>query len=299
MNNNVRKITEGAMMLAIVAVFFIVNRYYAGVFDYFLNFIIPYALIIYSARNTWKSSFALAFSILFLSLLFGTFVTFFFTSVAIVCGLVYSYGLQKGYNNTFLLLTTMFITTLSTIVSTLLLASLFGIDVIAEIKMLETILNSKSPVVIPANIVRIGYLSSVIISGIIEGIAVHLLANVILKRLKIKVNPITPINKLKLPLWFAYLSFLGPVFIVVNESIALPKPMHDMAMIIAIILFLILYVFGIIFLICYCMVKYKKNLTFIIIAVAFLTSGISTVPIVILGFLYQTTPFLKSMVGSD
>ena len=54
MNNNVRKLTDGAMMCAIVGVVLLINRQLGGLFQDMFLFLFPIPMVFYSAKYGWK-----------------------------------------------------------------------------------------------------------------------------------------------------------------------------------------------------------------------------------------------------
>ena len=56
MNNNVRRLTDGAMMLAIIGALLLINRQTAGIIETTFLFILPLPMVFYSARYGLKSS---------------------------------------------------------------------------------------------------------------------------------------------------------------------------------------------------------------------------------------------------
>ena len=58
MNKNVRRLTDGAMMIAITAVFLLLDRALANTLTYYLMFIMPLPMVFYGAKYGWKGSWA-------------------------------------------------------------------------------------------------------------------------------------------------------------------------------------------------------------------------------------------------
>ena len=56
MNQNIRKITDGAMMAAIVGVVLIINRQMAGLLQDLLLFVFPLPMVFYAAKYGMKQS---------------------------------------------------------------------------------------------------------------------------------------------------------------------------------------------------------------------------------------------------
>jgi uncharacterized protein YybS (DUF2232 family) len=55
MRKEVRKITEGAAMIALISVFLLIDRQFAGQLNVYFAWIIPLPIIIYTARYGFKA----------------------------------------------------------------------------------------------------------------------------------------------------------------------------------------------------------------------------------------------------
>ena len=56
MNNSVRKITDGAMMVALIGLFLFLNRQLAGLLDLYAAWLVPLPMVMYAVKYGWKSA---------------------------------------------------------------------------------------------------------------------------------------------------------------------------------------------------------------------------------------------------
>ena len=56
MNNSVRKITDGAMMVALIGLFLFINRQLAGLLDLYAAWLVPLPMVMYAVKYGWKSA---------------------------------------------------------------------------------------------------------------------------------------------------------------------------------------------------------------------------------------------------
>ena len=93
MNQNVRKITEGAMMVALVGVFMLIDRQFQGTFSSMFVFLLPLPMVYFGAKYGLRDSLMVLVAIIFVAFIFASpFAIFFFVAEAII-GLVYGCGI--------------------------------------------------------------------------------------------------------------------------------------------------------------------------------------------------------------
>lgn len=302
MNNNVRKITEGAMMCAIIGVILFINRQFAGLLELYFMWFVPLPIILYTAKYSLKDGLVVATSVFFLTFLFGTFQTIFYVFMALACGLSYGYGVSKHYSNLRLLIQTAVITTFLAIITSIIFASFFGYDILGEISTLKDMIVQYMPNVenqLSMDLSRIllltFYLGN-ILTGFIEAIIVHFFAMVLLKRFGYKINPMKPLNEISIPKYLAYLCFIACIVMSYIPLLNLSEKAQEVLYVLGLLGGIILFSFGFIFCIVFGMLKYKKNITFILVIVLLFTFTISLPILVVLGFLYQTTSMLDMLL---
>ena len=93
MNNSVRKITDGAMMCAIVGLLLVVNRQFAGMLEEMFLFFFPLPMVFYGAKYGMKNSWVVLFAIVLLSFIIGTPQTLFYVASESFLGMMYGAGI--------------------------------------------------------------------------------------------------------------------------------------------------------------------------------------------------------------
>ena len=268
MNRQVRKLTEGAMMCALFGLVLLINRQFAGVLELFFVYVLPLPLIVYTAKYDFKSGCICAVSIAFLTLMISSVTSIVYSLMALVIGLVYGGLCKRKASNAVLISVTMILTMILEILCCLVFASVFGYDVFADATlMMETF--SASGVVLPESMGMNFFLMiavlSVILAGILEGVLVHVLANILMKRLKIEVVPIQPISSWNVPKWIGFVCagcFLGNYAI---QLMDVAETVQLGVMAVSMVSSLVLSFFGYVACLMFGMVKYKKNLTLLLI----------------------------------
>lgn len=200
-----RKITEGAMLSAIIGVVLFLDRQTAGMFNYALYWIIPTPMIIYIAKYNIKDAMMPMTTIAVLALIIGTPVSVYYVIMANLIATWYGFSLKKQKENHILLLQSCIISILSSFITMFLFASLFGYDLSEEIVLMKETLTSMTHLfpndynmeslfaLLPAVTI-----STVVLNGVMEGILIHLITTVVLVRLKFPVKPMKSLFQLKL-----------------------------------------------------------------------------------------------------
>lgn len=222
MKQNVRVLTQGAMMLSVIGVFLVLNLQSAGLLEVYLIWLLPLPIIFYLVRFGLRAGFILSISATFLSFILGTWITVFYVVTALAVGLVYGYGVYKDKNNGWLLTWTTLVSAISLFLEMYALASFFGYDLVAETQEIINMLKGMDELVIPADmqtLVLAIYPIALLLMAFLQSLVTHLFAIVMLKRLKITTRKMNPIQNYRLPLWAAILALIGLFMgVLMNQS---------------------------------------------------------------------------------
>lgn len=210
MNQRVRKLTEGAMMIALIGIALIVNRQLANAFDAYLMWILPFPVMVYVIRYGVSNGVVASVSALAISFLFALPQTVFYTAASCVIGLVYGYGIRHQKSNGWLLGYTIVCSTIVMMVTTLLFAAIFGYDLAEEIRLL-TDMAAAMQVSVAATTIRTLVIVSLLLSCVLEGILIHMLAFLFLRRLKIEFPQFKPLGSYRGPRWLAVMTLISLV----------------------------------------------------------------------------------------
>ena len=304
MNNNVRKLTDGAMMTAIVGVLLLINRQFGGLFEESFLFLFPLPMVFYSAKYGMKDSWLTFVAIILLTIVLGTPQTLFYVASESLIGLIYGSGIYKGSDTRKLVLLTMLISVIANIFSTIIYAQFFGYNIVEEMKEIQNVLVStfeSQGVSIPStinlsNFIFTALIVATIMTGVMQAFITHVLARILLKRMNFKIEPATPAWKYFPPLWSGYLAFAGACAYFYCVARPLPNELLNSAMIglgMCGVLYLIVY--GYIAIIVYARLNMPKYRFFAVLFALFLIVSMPMVMITI-GFLYITTSWHKRML---
>lgn len=213
MNRQILKITEGAIYCSLVMVFLFINLQTGLFLESMMYWLLSFPIIIYGVKYGFKANLVLCFAILLVSLMFSSFTTIFYVISAMIVGVVYAYGVRRKVGSSGLMLISLIFNFISIIVSTLLLASLFGYSLEEDIALVQSIVDlfalSNLDVMSLVMIVSVVY---ALILALLQGFVIHYGSVILLKRLRItSIESKSPIF-LVLPQWVKYVCIACFVF---------------------------------------------------------------------------------------
>ncbi len=207
MRKDVRKITEGAAILAILGLYMIMDRQTAGFLNASLTWVVPLPLLVYTAKYGLKDAlipYVAAFLLSFI--LSGNYVTIVMMVMYGTIGLVYGWGIWRKWDNRVLFTMTVFATGIIYFLSFILFAAFFGYDMNEELITMTNIMENMS---IATDALLIEYMRTALVIGlfvgaVLEAFIVHMLGRVLLSRMKILIPVATPLEKFYFPKWLGW-----------------------------------------------------------------------------------------------
>jgi uncharacterized protein YybS (DUF2232 family) len=142
--NNVRKLTEGAILLAAFTVLLLITIY-APVIGVIVNFVLPIPFILFAAKNDWKSILVFTIAGLLISFIAGAIVALPLTLTYGITGAVMGYFIQKNKSRTSVLIAGSLIFLVSLIIQYVVSAAFFHFNFVDElIKTMRDSLSTSS-----------------------------------------------------------------------------------------------------------------------------------------------------------
>lgn len=304
--NQTKKITQGAMMLAILGALILIDRMLGYFFDIMVVLIVPVIIIMYSGMNTFKDGAILSVGILIIAFLLGNLqITYMiYVPVGIVTGLSYAFGIKKNLDKRTLMFISIGTYVLGEIIATFVVYPILGFPIsqmlneyLAALEESSNILGVNYTEVFTmagldiTKIIGVVYVVSTILVGLMEGILIHLLSVFLLKRFKIKDLGTTNIWDIKPNPILAYVSLAATSLIFVAGNVE-NQTLYYTMVIVSIFGAIILFYFGYIFVILYSVIVLKRNLGGLFVVLAFFVPSLLLV-LVVLGFLYAAGPLRK------
>lgn len=200
------------MMVAIFGVFVLMNRQTAGMLDGILTFIYPIPMVAYAAKFGGRSSIPVAISMALLTLLLGSVSMAYYALSQALIGLVFGLCLHARVETNKTVLLLMVLSAVSNILTTVVFASVFGYNIVAEVEELQSLMNTaitQSGMEIPDGLITTDFLSriyiiSMVLGGVIQGFLVYEISLLILRRLRIPIERPKPITRFFPPVWTGF-----------------------------------------------------------------------------------------------
>ena len=224
MNKQTRKIAEGAMMCAIVGLVLFINRQLGNMLEYFMYWVLTFPILVYTAKYGVHNALVPSVSMLLLSFMISSPTTIFYLFSCIVVGLVYGGGVRKGWKNGTLLVFSGIFTFFSYLVTTVLLAAVFGYDPAEDIELVKTILelmNIHTGIDLMKTVTIIVVLVAVLMS-VLQTMCIHMIGNILLSRLHIRVHPMNNILSIRASKWNGWLILV--IWVLLQWKCAKIKP---------------------------------------------------------------------------
>lgn len=193
-------------MVAIVGMLLFLNRQLAGMIELVMYWILTFPILIYTARYGVKSAWVPAISMVLISFMIAQPSTIFYLISCTLIGMLYGYGVRKKWKNGTLLTITGVFTFVSYFITTIAFAAFFGYDPAEDIQLVQELLKlTNVHLNIPiGKIVTFFLVTTAVLMSILQTMCIHMISNVVLKRMKISVTPMKSIFEIRAPKWLGY-----------------------------------------------------------------------------------------------
>lgn len=251
MNNKVKALTQGALMVALMGVFLVINRQTGEMLEFYGAFILPLPLIVYASQYGGKASMIPLVAITLLSMMIGLPTSVFTVLHASITGVIYGYGVYHRKSDRFLLGTITVATIIYYVVTTWLLASIFNIDLQAEALSIINFIQSQgyTNIMGMSMVKAVSYLlpNLIIFTAILQALLIHMLARVLLNRLHLVLMPAITFYQLIIPKWLGWFLLINLCIAAGANMLQLNIPMADLFNFVAITSLLIFIMYGLLY----------------------------------------------------
>ena len=217
MNTRTQQLTYGAMITALFGMLLLLNRQTGGFMEEMLVYVFPIPMAAYTAKFGGRPGLPVLASMSLIAFLCGTFTSVFYAISQACVGAVLGTRLFHKKDLTRTLLLVMFLSALSSILTTIVLASLFGYDLKAEMLEFQNMMTKmaeQTGMVIPEDffstqaLMRL-FIISALFMGAVQGYIVYVLSLLVLRRLRYPVPQPKPLSAYQPPAWSGWLGLAG------------------------------------------------------------------------------------------
>lgn len=188
--NEVKKITLGAMMLALIGVLLLFNTLSAGLVLGIISFVVPIPYIFYTREYGLKAGLILLFSNLVMGLVIAPIEQVVLCILYGIIGIIYGYGVFKGLNDKIIFFFTLIGTIIVYIITMILFGAIFGYDIASEIKFLVDMVNDMYggqtglQTSVLNNLASFTFFLFIVFQAVLEAFVIHMLATLLFMYLK-------------------------------------------------------------------------------------------------------------------
>ena len=307
-DSKTHSLTYGAMIIAIFGMLLLINRQTGSMFEEVFLYIFPIPMVAYAAIYGWKKGLPVFVGMCLISFLCGSITSIFYAISQAFIGLAFGTSLNHKRDMTRTLLMVMILSTLANILSTVVLASLFGYNLTAEVTELREMmlgafrkageLNGTQGSVqevqtmqVLESMLSFDYLKrmfviAMVFLGAMQGFVVYQLSLLILRRLQFPLERPKALILYYPPRWLGYVAFTLFLIYYVTTAFPLhPEALQDVAQTLGMFGYLFLFVFGIIacFHMVYAWVARSRLLALFLTVVAMF---LMPLPLLLVGFWY-------------
>lgn len=302
--NKTKKLTQGAMLLAIVGALMLIDRQLSFLFEDVIILAIPVVITIYSAMYTIKDGSILCVGLIALAILFGSLNTYMYMPIAIVVGLGVSYAVKKDMDRRRITAMAMLLYIIGEIFIIYAVSPLLGIDIASQVASITETLEEMNMMTAinetlssPGTFILIIFFVSTVLLGMMEGYLTAILTAFILKRLKIKDIGLSSIFDIKLSKTAAYI-LLALSAVIFSNAFGLGGKNEIFIYIlyaISCVASIILFYFGYLFCCMYMRLRVGRKSVFMLILVIVFMFPFSYFALMIMGFLYGAGPLREKI----
>ena len=236
MNESTQKLTFGALLVAVFGVLLVLNRQTGGMLEETFIFLFPIPMVAFSARYGWKDSLPVFFCTILISIFCGIFTSAFYAIAQSFIGVVYGSCIHAKKDTTRTMLLVMGLSVISNLLSSIVLASLFGIDLQEDIAIMQQSMNetiARFSANMPADQVKAFdmllqsdfllrmMIVSIVFMGIVEGFIVCQLSLLILRRLRYPIQKPAPVASYYPPRWSGFAALI--LYLFGSAYLAMPQ----------------------------------------------------------------------------
>ena len=272
MNNQTRKITEGALMVALVGMLLFINRQLAGMLEVVMYWILTFPILIYTARYGVKDALVPATSMVLLSFMIAQPTTIFYLISCCVVGILYGYGVREKWKNRKLLWMCGILTFVTYFITTVLFASIFGYDPQDDVELVKQLLQYMNiDFGIPlGKIVAFMVVSMAVFMSALQTICIHMIANIVLKRIQIEVWPMKTVFQMKVSDRIGYAIILIWVLFLSRNVLKLNQDVYGLVVASYLVAKVFATCYGVITLLCVAILIRKRMMILVVFILAFI-----------------------------
>ena len=309
--NKTKKLTTGAMLLAIIGAAMIIDRQLSYAFTNFIVLLVPIVIATYSTMYKVSDGLMLCIGLVVFTVLFGSLTTYVYMPISIIVGVAVSIAIDRGFDRRKINFVAIITYTIAEVLVVYAIMPLLGVSISSQISSyieafnqmikyagMESTVNS---IVVDLNsLMAVMLVASTVLMGIFEGFLTSLLTAFVLKKFNIKDIGLNSPLDIKMPVWLAYtlMVFTCLYMFAIDGSIE-NETIKYIALALSVMASLVLVYYGYFFVILYIRKMGMKINIFLVVLAIILLFPLSYIILIVVGFLYGSGPLRKIIENSD
>lgn len=277
------------MYLAIIGAMMLINQMYSALFDVYIPVVASVVIILYTCKYTIRDGIVLSICALVITFLFGTLYTYIYNFIAVITGVIYGHLAKIGTDKRLLMGSAAIPFIIGEFIVTIMILPILSLDSIEESLEMIRDIGLLYNLALPDNIVEIMYAFGIVFIGALEGILIHLLAVICLKKFKIKVIKTLSLDAMKLKPIYGYILLVMVALMMVIDRFNLGNDITYGIYCFGIVATIILIAQGYVFALLYGS-RSGQNSNFMLALIVIFLMPFSLFVLIIIGFLYATGP---------
>lgn len=303
--NKTKKLTTGAMLLAIIGAAMIIDRQLSYAFTTFIVLLVPIVIATYASMYKVSDGLLLCVGLLVFTVLFGSLTTYIYMPISIIVGMAVSIAIEKGFDRRKINFVAIITYVIAEVLVVYTIMPLLGVSVSSQISSYVEAFNQmvkysgmeasiNSLIGNLSSLMAVMLVVSTVLTGILEGFLTSLLTAFVLKRFNIKDIGLSSPLDIKMPVWLAYtLMLLTCLFMFVNNGNIENETIKYIILALSTVASLILAYYGYFFVILYIRKMGAKINIFLVVLAIILLFPLSYIILIVVGFLYGSGPLRK------
>ncbi|MBQ0066008.1 MAG: DUF2232 domain-containing protein [Firmicutes bacterium] len=256
MNIRTNQVTQGAMYCALYGILLFVNQQFGLIIETSLPSIFSLPILVCAAKSEKNISWIVGLTMIIMTFLFGSFTTWFYSWSSILIGLLYGTGVRKKWS----MMTNFMWTTLLSIVvnffTVFVWAKLFGMELTEDYMMFQAYIPNVSLATFMA--------CFVLLLSVLEGLSIHFIAILILRRLRVPMAEMKNIFQIQSPFYVGVLSIsLWVLYYLCTNVIECSHEVVGFFQVVLLMDYFILDFFGAIVMLSLCVLYQKRKIAFL------------------------------------
>ena len=282
-----------------------IDRQFGFFFSFFIVMMFAVVIAIYSAMYTLKDGLVLAIALGVLTIILGDpEITYVYYPISVITGIAYSFGLSRNWKSKSLMLVSIVVFIIGEcLVAYIISPLLLNISIADQIAPMAEVVSSNEAMKTMLDLIGdlkndlflIAFVLGTIFAGLVEGACIHLVTVLLLRKFRIKDVKASSVIDIKPNAILAYIS-MGFVFLsLFSNRFINNETLFIVTTTISTVCEMILMFYGIVYFMLLGIIRFRRNISLLVILATVLLFPFSLFVLMIYGFLFAAGPLYNKL----